>query len=154
MAVHQPRADQHVPYPRLPGIRVLRDFAAAFFTFALVADIAYARTVIIMWQDFASWMLFAGLVAGGLCVLLWLADLALHGQHPQRGPDRRPYWPVLILNLSVLIAALVNGFVHAGDGWTAIVPWGIALSALTCLLMLASAVLSRLARHHRHTRHH
>jgi len=142
MAVHQPRADQHVPYPRLPGIRVLRDFAAAFFTFALVADIAYARTVIIMWQDFASWVLFAGLVTGGLSVLLWLGSLAMH--------RHRPHWPVVILNLAVLVAAFLNSLLHARDGWTAIVPWGIGLSAVTCLLMLASAVLSRLAFRHDH----
>lgn len=121
----------------VPGLRILRDFAAAFFTFTLVADLAYAQTVIVMWQDFASWMLFAGLVAGGLSVLLWLASLALH--------RARPHWPVVILNLLVLVAAFVNSLVHAGDGWTAIVPWGIALSVVTCILMLASAVLSRRA---------
>lgn len=121
----------------LPGQRTLRDFSAAFFTFTLVADAAYARTVILMWQDFASWMLLAGLVAGGLSVLLWLVGLAVH--------RFRPNWPVVILNLSVLVAAFVNSFVHAGDGWTAIVPWGIGLSVLTCLLMLLSAGLSLLA---------
>ncbi|ESW61772.1 MAG: membrane protein [Rhodobacter sp. CACIA14H1] len=134
--IHDPRA------PALPGQRTLRDFAAAFFTFTLVADAAYARTVILMWQDFASWMLFAGLVAGGLSVLLWLGSLAMH--------RHRPHWPVVILNLLVLVAALVNSLVHAGDGWTAIVPWGIGLSVVTCLLMLASAVLSRLAFRHDH----
>ena len=126
----------------LPGQRTLRDFAAAFFTFTLVADIAYARTVILMWQDFASWLLFAGLVAGALSGLLWLGSLAMH--------RHRPHWPVVILNLLVLVAALVNSLVHAGDGWTAIVPWGIGLSVVTCLLMLASAVLSRLAFRHDH----
>lgn len=124
----------------LPGQRTLRDFAAAFFTFTLVADIAYVRTLILMWQDFSSWLLFAGLVAGGLSVLLWLASLAMH--------RHRPHWPVVILNLLVLLAAFVNSLVHAGDGWTAIVPLGIGLSAVTCLLMLASAVLSWLAFRH------
>lgn len=132
--IHADRADG------VPGLLILRDFAGAFFVFTLVADLVYARTVIIMWQDFASWTLFAGLVAGALSVLLWLVGLALHRQ--------RPHWPVVVLNALVLIAATVNAFLHAGDGWTAIVPWGIALSVLTCILMLASAVLSRLARRH------
>lgn len=126
----------------LPGQRTLRDFAAAFFTFTLVADVTYARTVILMWQDFASWMLFAGLVAGGLSVLLWLGSHAVH--------RHRPHWPIVILNLLVLVAAFINSLLHAGDGWTAIVPWGIRLSVVTCLLMLASAVLSwRAFRHDR-----
>lgn len=138
MAAHPATYDTHETRAHaLPGQRTLRDFAAAFFTFTLVADVAYARTVILMWQDFASWLLFAGLVAGGLSALLWLGSLAI---------DRhRPHWPVVILNLLVLVAAFVNSLVHAGDGWTAIVPWGIGLSVVTCLLMLASAVLSRLA---------
>lgn len=120
----------------LPGQRTLRDFAAAFFAFTLVADAAYARTYIIMWQDFASWLLLAGVIAGGLSVLLSLASLAVRRHHPR--------WPVAIVNLLVLAAAILNNLVHAGDGWTAIVPWGLALSAVTCLLMVASAALSRM----------
>lgn len=127
----------------LPGQGTMRDFAAAFFTFTLLADTAYVQTVVIMWQDFASWTLLAGLVSGGLSVLLWLASLATHRQ--------RPLWPVVILNVLVLVLAFLNSLVHAGDGWTAIVPWGIGLSVVTCLVMLVSATLSWLASRRSHS---
>ncbi len=119
----------------LPGLMTLADFAAAFFTLTLLTDFAYVQTTVLMWQDFSSWLLFFGLIAGGLATLLWLITLALR--------RHRPVWGVVILNALVLMAAFFNSLVHAGDGWTAIVPWGIGLSALTCLLMLGSAVLRR-----------
>lgn len=119
----------------IPGQVTLSRFAAAFFTFALVADWAYVQTTILMWKQFAEWQLFAGLIAGGFATVLWLVSLALY---------RRPAnWPVVILNALVLAIAFLNSLVHAGDGWTSIVPWGIGMSFVTCVLMLISASLRR-----------
>ncbi len=129
-----------LPYrASVPGQETLRSFAAAFFTAALVTDWAYTQTVIIMWQDFSSWLLFAGLISGGLAVLLWLVGLLVY-----RG---RPQWLVVFLSVLILAVAFLNSLVHAGDGWTAIVPWGIGLSLLTCVLMVISATLRRTALH-------
>ena len=121
----------------LPGETTLRYFAAAFFTLTVLTDWAYVQTMILMWKDFSSWLLLAGLVAGMLGVSLWLVSLAIY--------RRRPLWSVVALNALVLAAAFVNSLLHAGDGWTYIVPWGIGLSTVTCLLILASAVLERRA---------
>ncbi len=119
----------------LPGLATFSYFAAAFFALTLITDFAYIQTEVLMWQDFSSWLLLFGLIAGGLATLLWLITLAVHRHHP--------VWGVVILNALVLIAAVFNSLIHAGDGWTAVVPWGIGLSALTCLLMLGSAALRR-----------
>ena len=43
--------------------------------------------------------------------------------------------------IGVLILAFLNNLVHAADGWTAVVPYGLVLSGLTVLLMLAAAWL-------------
>lgn len=123
----------------IPGQQTLTYFAAAFFTLTLLTDWAYMQTTILMWQDFSAWLLFAGLVAGGFAILLWLIGLFVY--------RRRPVWSVVVLNALVLAAAFVNSLIHAGDGWTAIVPWGIGLSLVTCLLMLVSATLRRQAFH-------
>ena len=117
----------------LPGQHTLTHFAAAFFTLTLLTDWAYVQTMVVMWRDFSSWLLFAGLVAGGFGVLLWLIGLLL-GRAPM-------LWAVVALNTVVLAVAFLNSLVHAGDGWTAIMPWGLGLSAATCLLMLASGAL-------------
>ena len=45
----------------------------------------------------------------------------------------------------VMLAAFFNSLLHAGDGWTAIMPWGITPSVVTCVLMLLAAVLNRRA---------
>ncbi|HUD93311.1 MAG TPA: hypothetical protein VMR39_17195, partial [Sphingobium sp.] len=37
----------------------------------------------------------------------------------------------------VLILAFVNSLVHAGDGWTAVVPMGLTISAATFVLHAA-----------------
>jgi uncharacterized membrane protein len=43
--------------------------------------------------------------------------------------------------LSSLVLAFFNNLVHANDGWTSVVPWGLTLSALTVALMLVTAWL-------------
>lgn len=123
---------------RLPGVEALAHFAAAFFAAAPLTDFAYVQTTVLMWRDFSSWLLLFGLVVGGVAVLLWLIGLAL-----QR---HRPVWGGIVLNLLVLLLAFVNSLVHAGDGWMAIVPWGLGLSVVTVLLMIGSAILQRSAR--------
>jgi uncharacterized membrane protein len=42
----------------------------------------------------------------------------------------------------VLILAFFNNLVHTADGWTAVMPWGLTLSALTVLVMLVTLWLS------------
>lgn len=121
----------------LPGHTTLTYFAAAFFTLTLLTDLAYMQTTILMWKDFSSWLLFAGLVAGWLGVALWLVRLAVYRQ--------RQLWSIIVVNSMVLAATFLNSLLHAGDGWTYIVPWGIAVSIATCILMLASAALGRRA---------
>ena len=111
----------------------LVSFPIACFTLTLLTDLAYYATSNLMWQNFSSWLLLAGQIGGGIAVIGWLALQAIH-----RG---RPQWSVVVLNLIVLITAFFNSLVHAGDGWTAIVPWGITISAITVVLMIISAVL-------------
>ncbi len=122
----------------VPGQDTLTYFSAACFTLTLITDWAYTQTTVMMWRDFSSWLLFAGLVFGGLGVALWLIGLLF-----RRGTTR---WLVILLNAPILAAAFLNSLVHAVDGWTGIVPWGIGLSIATCVLMLVSATLRRRAR--------
>jgi uncharacterized membrane protein len=123
----------------LPGQVTLSTFAGAFFTFALVCDWAYVQTTVLMWRDFASWMLFAGLVCGGVAVVLWLIGLAVYRQ--------RQAWGEILLSIAILVLALVNSLVHAGDGWTAIMPLGLGLSLVTVVLIGITGTLRRLALH-------
>lgn len=114
-------------------------FPVACFTLALLSDIAFWRTSHIMWQNFSAWLLFAGLIFGVLAALAAAFDLLFH-------PASRAYSPVwlhIVGNVAVLVLAFINSLVHAGDGWTAVVPYGLALSGLTVLLMIAVALGER-----------
>ena len=42
-----------------------------------------------------------------------------------------------------MVLAILNSLVHAGDGWTSVVPQGLILSALTVLVMIVTVWLGR-----------
>ena len=133
----------HPPIPSTAAIAghpihaTLVSFPIVCFTLALLTDIAYWQTGNLMWQHFSAWLLLVGLLIGALAAIAGLIDLL------SRRPLRRLglAWAHGIGNLIVLLLAFVNSLVHAGDGWTAVVPWGLVLSAVTVALMLVTGWL-------------
>ncbi|WP_455274240.1 DUF2231 domain-containing protein [Rhizobium herbae] len=122
------------------GYPVRRQFVPvsfAAFTFTLATDMAFWQTANLMWQNFSSWLLFTGLLFGALAIIAAIIDLI-------RPSTRllRPSLPEILGFLVILILAFVNSFVHAGDGWTAVVPTGLALSAATFLVILLTLVFA------------
>ncbi|WJH38048.1 DUF2231 domain-containing protein (plasmid) [Aliirhizobium terrae] len=114
-------------------------FPFVCFSLALLTDIAYVMSSDIMWQNFSSWLLLAGLVLGGIGLLAGILDYL----RPRTRP-LRPAFATVLLYILILAIAVLNSFVHARDGWTAVMPYGLALSAVTfVLLLLAAAVSSR-----------
>jgi uncharacterized membrane protein len=118
---------------------MLIHFPIASFTFALFTDLAYWQTANNMWTNFSAWLLFAGLVFGGLAAVAGMLDFVLRRSVRRQGL----VWPHALGNVVVLALALVNSFVHAADGWISVVPYGLALSASTVLLMIVTAWLGR-----------
>jgi uncharacterized membrane protein len=124
---------------RQPFRSVFMPFPIACFTLTLLTDIAYWQTSFLMWHNFSSWLLFAGLVFGGLAVVAAIVDFFT-------ARLMRPVaWPLVIGGLLTLVLAFVNSLLHAGDGWTAIVPYGLILSAVTIIVMAATAWFCRAA---------
>lgn len=110
------------------------------FSLTLVSDVAYWQTSFLMWHNFSSWLLFAGLVFGGLSVLVGVISyIAFPLSRAQES-----VLPYAASMAAMLCLALINSFMHAGDGWTAIVPYGLVLSVLTFLLALITAALGRI----------
>ncbi len=112
-------------------------FPFVCFTLTLATDIAFFFSANLMWQNFSSWLLFAGLVFGGIALVAGLMDLV----RPRTRP-LRPAFLSALLYLIILGLAVLNSLVHAGDGWTAVVPYGLALSAVTFVLCLIAAIVS------------
>lgn len=127
------------PHPRStaaiaghPIHAILIPFPIACFTLTLLTDIAYWRTSNLLWLHFSEWLLFAGLVFGALAAVAGAVDLLVRREVRSQAPA----WPHAIGGVIVLCLAIVNSLFHARDGWTAVVPWGLTLSAVTVLVMI------------------
>lgn len=112
-------------------------FPFVCFALTLATDIAFWQTSNLMWQNFSAWLLFAGLLFGALAIPAGLLDLL----RPRTRPLRPALFPI-IFYLLILILGFANSLIHAGDGWTAVVPYGVLISAVTFVLLLFSAGLS------------
>lgn len=113
---------------------ILVPFPIACFTLTLITDIAYWQTGDLMWQRFGEWLLLGGLVTGGLAALAGVVDVLA------RDSLRRSSYPWIhgVGNIVVMVLAFFNSLVHARDGWTGVVPWGLGLSAITVLVLLVT----------------
>lgn len=120
-----------------PVHAALAPFPAVCFTLTLLTDIAYWRTSDLMWANFSAWLLFAGIVTGVLALIAGVVA-GLRRRRSLRGG-----WRHGLLGLLILAVAFVNNLVHARDGWTAVVPTGLALSAVTVLLVALAALQGR-----------
>lgn len=129
------------PY-RTPGRSIyatLAPFPIACFVATLLTDLAYLATQSYLWETFSVWLLAIGLVVAGLAIVGGIADLVRSRRVAGLG---RP-WPRILGEAVAFALALLNVFVHSRDGWTAVVPEGLALSALTVLVLLATLALGR-----------
>jgi uncharacterized membrane protein len=109
----------------------------AYFLLAFLMDVTYVRSAYFIWPIFSIWLITAGLVAGGIAVLIGIFDW-LASRRSTRAPGSG--WHML-LTLAALLLGLLNAFVHSRDGWTAVVPEGIILSGVTTLLLIVAAFL-------------
>src|SRR5437879_455507 len=107
-----------------PIHKILVSFSAAYFAGALVTDLVYWQMPDVMWERFSIWLITAGLITAGLATIAYVIDLA-----GRRRIDR-PAWPRVIGYAIAVLLALTNAFVHSRDGYTAVVPTGLMLSAL------------------------
>jgi uncharacterized membrane protein len=119
---------------RQPIHKTLVSFSAAYFTGALVTDIAYWQMLDVMWERFSIWLITAGMIFAGLATVAYVIDLATG-----RKIDR-PALPRVIAYAIAVLLSLINAFVHSRDGYTAVVPAGVTLSALVVVLLLTAKV--------------
>lgn len=101
------------------------------FVGALLTDVAYSNSDgVLQWLHFSSWLLAAGLVFAAVAGILMIIDLV-------RLPQLRNNFGWGAFGLLVLsgIVEFINSLVHARDGWTAVVPTGMILSAVGAVLI-------------------
>ena len=138
--------DQTVAQPRVKVVSIGRHPVYALFLpvpivcciGALITDLAYLNSGgNLLWVNFSSWLIAAGLVFGALAGILLLVDVI-------RGVRGLGLWGFLLL-LGAWVVELVNSFVHARDGWTAVAGTGLILSIIGVVLALIAGWLWRSA---------
>jgi uncharacterized membrane protein len=107
---------------------ILAPFPVAYFAAAFVTDLAYWRTTEVMWERFSVWLIAGGLVMAAMVALAAVIDLAFAKQ--------KPVWFRALGYTVAMLVALLNVFVHSRDGYTAVVPTGLALSACVVAILL------------------
>jgi uncharacterized membrane protein len=121
---------------RHPIYAMLLPIPVVSFLGALLTDLAYLDSGgNRLWVNFSSWLLAAGLLFGAIAGIVLLIDV-LRGI---RG------WLAFLLLLAAWIVELINSFVHARDGWTAVAGAGLILSIVGALLVLVAGWLWRSA---------
>jgi len=104
------------------------------FLGTLLADMAYWSTYHVQWSNFASWLNLAGLLFGGLTLLLALFGL----RHSSRRGGR--YLVYVLLLLAMWVLAFFNVLVHVKDAFAAM-PAGLVLSVIVAVLACAATWL-------------
>lgn len=127
-----PRLVRFVPPPFHAFLFVV---FATCFTAALLTDLAYWATALIDWANFSAWLISAGTILAWLFAIVGVIELIARPVLRRR----RGVGAYALGNLVVLGLATLNMLVHARDAWTSVVPWGLALSAATVVVLLVTA---------------
>jgi uncharacterized membrane protein len=127
-----------------PIHQTLVSFSAAYFAGALVTDLVYWQIPDVLWERFSIWLITAGLIMAGLAIIAYLIDLAGGRQIDM------PTLPRVVGYALAVLLSLLNAFVHSRDGYTAVVPAGLTLSALVVIVLSLTAWVARsLSNRHR-----
>lgn len=120
-----------------PLYSLLAQFPAVCFVGTLVTDIVYWQTELFQWETFSVWLLAVGCLMAGITGIVGLFTFLTD----RRARLWRFAWPHALISLLAALLSVVNAFVHSRDGYTAVVPEGLTLSALVVVLMLVAAVM-------------
>jgi uncharacterized membrane protein len=123
---------------------MLASFSAAYFAGAVVTDLVYWQMPDVLWERFSIWLTVAGLVMAGLAGFAYVINI-LAGRRRGGGPA----WPRLVGYATAVFLALINAFVHSRDGYTAVVPTGLMLSASVVVVLLLTSAGMALANRRR-----
>jgi uncharacterized membrane protein len=100
------------------------------FVAALIFDIIYSETAVMLWDKGAAWLIVFGLLFAVVPRLVNLTQVWITSRRTTTRTDKLDFW----LNLFAIVLAIVNAFVHSRDAY-AVVPTGLWLSVCTVILL-------------------
>lgn len=107
-------------------------FPISFLMFTVVSDAVFWWRGDAFWALVSFWLSAAGLTIGVLAALLGLADFMLMKQVRQHVAA----WSHMIVGIMVLSLAAANVQLRWDDPVTAVLPWGIVVSAVLALMVV------------------
>ncbi|MEA3003488.1 MAG: hypothetical protein QOH81_2276 [Sphingomonadales bacterium] len=110
-------------HPRLVGL------GATLLIAVFVTDLLYWRTLLPEWSTFSIWLLTGGLVLAAWSGVAFVLDLVL-------GHVLAVSWGRFLALTAAALLSFLNAFIHSRDGYTSVVPQGLALSAIVAILLL------------------
>jgi uncharacterized membrane protein len=100
------------------------------FVAALIFDIIYSKTAVMLWDKGAAWLIVFGLLFAVVPRLVNLTQVWVTSRRTATRTDKLDFW----LNLFAIVVTIVNAFVHSRDAY-AVVPTGLWLSVCTVILL-------------------
>jgi uncharacterized membrane protein len=115
---------------------LLNPIPTGCFVGALIFDVIYARTAVILWVKAAAWLIVFGLLIAIVPRLINLAQVWITSHRIATRSDKLDFW----LNLAAIVVAILDAFVHTRDAYAAI-PAAVWLSACTVILISIGHIL-------------
>jgi uncharacterized membrane protein len=125
--------DSTIRFVRRAYLPRLAPFPIACFVGAFVTDLVYWQSLDVMWERWSAWLITVGLLLAAVTAIAGVIDLARGARFDTLA------WPHAVGYVLAVLVSLVNIFVHSRDGYTAVVPDGLALSALVVVILLVTS---------------
>ena len=101
------------------------------FVAALIFDVLYLQTAVILWDKGAAWLIVFGLLFAIVPRVVNLTQVWVTSRRSATRTDKLDFW----LNLVAIVVAVVDAFVHSRDAF-AVAPTGVWLSGVTVILLV------------------
>jgi uncharacterized membrane protein len=111
------------------------------FVAAMIFDIIYSETAVMLWDKGAAWLIVFGLLFAVVPRLVNLTQVWITSRRTATRTDKLDFW----LNLFAIVLTIVNAFVHSRDAY-AVVPTGLWLSVCTVILLSIGNIIVALER--------
>lgn len=107
------------------------------FAGAVLADLAYVQNPDIQWSNFSSWLLAFGAAFLAVAILVSIARFLVSLGRRRSSAN----WLFGLFVVASAVTALFDNFIHSHDGWTAVWPTGLILSAMALFFLVVATLL-------------
>jgi len=109
-------------------------FPIGFLSAGALADVGYWLTGDDFWARAAIWLIGGGVLAAIASAITGMFDFI----RIPRARKRQAGWIHVALNVGALVLSIINWFLRLGDPADFVLPWGLVISLVVGVLLMAS----------------